>query len=761
MLFKGMLPMNNKTRYNQWRIWFVGLFISIACILSCGLYIYNIQSDMEDDVLRDIRNLMLRNSLAIANKLNDQSKLAEMLAVGIEQKKYANDDEFTYFLNSIVVDGAFERVGLFNKNGDMITSDKKKINIADELHYKESMEGRFSISQPINDKVGSKKIIAFTAPILLDNQVYGGIVLAKAIESIEKEFLQGFLQGRGSFYIVDNKGNVLMQSNSLDENSFENLYNKIEQEESNGENSKKIIDEIKSNLVISKAGSVKASFNGESKYISYATINNPYTSWSLISIVDEEVILSKSQKVVTKAFILCSVVIFLFLIMAGYIFRMKETTKNELEQLAYTDSLTRINNINKFYIRAAEILKRNKDTVYSIVCIDVNNFKYINETYGYKIGDTLLIQIAQKLNQTFKDDELCARVNNDHFVVLLKSVFENPEDKYQSLERAFLNEINQGIIKFPISFSVGVYRVEDKNESVFSMVDKALLTLKNVKKRKNIYFAYYSDDLLQKFIKNNQIENMMQPALDNHEFKVFLQPKIDLNTLSIIGAEALVRWMSPSKGFMQPDDFIPLFEKNGFIVKLDFYVLEECCKKIREWIDAGINPIPISVNQSRINLDDPFYVEKLNDVLQKYEIPVNLIEIELTEGMFSSSNTKLVKIMERMRKIGFSISMDDFGSGYSSLNLLKEIPVDILKIDKGFLDETANSRKSRIIIAQVVSMARKLGMKVVCEGVEKEEQAAFLRKIHCDFAQGYLYAKPMTIADFEAYRERNLKECGI
>ena len=237
--------------------------------------------------------------------------------------------------------------------------------------------------------------------------------------------------------------------------------------------------------------------------------------------------------------------------------------------------------------------------------------------------------------------------------------------------------------------------------------------------------------------------------------------KNDLHTLSIIGAEALVRWVSPSKGFMQPDDFIPLFEKNGFIVELDFYVLEECCKKIREWIDNGIEPIPISVNQSRINLDDPFYVEKLNDILQKYELPVNLIEIELTEGMFSSSNTKLVKIMERMRKIGFSISMDDFGSGYSSLNLLKEIPVDILKIDKVFLDETANSRKSRIIISQVVSMARKLGMKVVCEGVENEEQAAFLRKIHCDFAQGYLYAKPMTIADFEEYRDRNLKEVGF
>ncbi|WIW71173.1 bifunctional diguanylate cyclase/phosphodiesterase [Anaerosinus gibii] len=753
--------MNNKARYNHCQIWFVGLFISIACILSCGLYIYNIQSDMEDDVLRDIRNLMLRNSLAIANKLNDQSKLTEMLAAGLEQRNYSNENEYALFLNSIVMDGAFERVGVFDKNGDMFTSDKKKLNIADEPQYKESMEGRFSISQPINDKIGDKKIIVFTAPILSKNRAYGGIVLAKSIESIEKEFLQGFFQGRGSFYIIDNKGDILMCSESLDENSFENLYDKIGHEESNEKNSKKIIEEIKSSLVIGKVGTVKSVFDGETKYISYATIHNPYTSWNLVSIVDEEVILNKIHKMVTKAFVLCSVVILLFLIMAGYIFRMEEKTKHELEQLAYTDSLTKINNVHRFYIKASEILRRNKDIAYSIICIDVNNFKYINETYGYKIGDQLLIQIAQKLSDTFKDDEICARINNDHFVVLIKSVFENPEVKYQSLERAFLNEINQGIIKYPISFSVGVYRVEDKSEAVISMVDKALLTLKNIKKRKNIYFAYYSNDLLQKFIKNNQIENMMQPALDNQEFKVFLQPKIDLHTLSIIGAEALVRWVSPSKGFMQPDDFIPLFEKNGFIVELDFYVLEECCKKIREWIDNGIEPIPISVNQSRINLDDPFYVEKLNDILQKYELPVNLIEIELTEGMFSSSNTKLVKIMERMRKIGFSISMDDFGSGYSSLNLLKEIPVDILKIDKVFLDETANSRKSRIIISQVVSMARKLGMKVVCEGVENEEQAAFLRKIHCDFAQGYLYAKPMTIADFEEYRDRNLKEVGF
>lgn len=758
--------MNHEPTYHL-RTILVSLVLTIAFIMSCGFYIYNIQADIKEDVLKDIRQLMMSDSVAISNKLNEQNKLVNMIANGIEQRNYSNESEIAFYLSEVVVDGTFERVGVFNLNGDIVTSDKNHFSVADEKGYRDSMKGEASISLPVRDKVNDKNIIVFTAPLMQENKVNGGVMIAKSVASIENEFLRAFFYGSGAFYIIDNTtGNVLMNSTEVDkEKLFDNLYNEMIREDEQTMDIKETVAKLKADLMAGRSGIIKSSVNGDKKYIGYAAISNPFTPWSLVSVVDEEFILKKSHHVVVKAFVLCSVVIALFLIMAAYIFRMKEKTKNKLAELAYTDALTKIDNLNNFYRKAVEILKRNKEDSYSIVCIDVNNFKYINETYGYHIGDTLLIQIAERLSATFHGEEICARINNDHFIMLVKTIFENSEMRYKALENDFLEEINRGIMKFPISFSAGVYRVENHDEAIVSMVDKALLALKNVKNSKNVknvknsknvYFDYYSEDLLQQFIKNNQIEAMMHPALENKEFIVYLQPKIDLNTLDLIGAEALVRWISPTKGFMRPDEFIPLFEKNGFIVKLDFYVLEESCKKIREWIDAGITPVPISVNQSRINMDDPFYVEKLNEVIQKYEIPVNLIEIELTEGMFLTNKTGLIKIMERIRKIGFCMSMDDFGSGYSSLNLLKEIPVDILKIDKEFLDETANSRKSRIIISQVVTMAKKLGMKVVCEGVENENQAIFLKKIQCDFAQGYLYAKPMPIDEFEKYRENKL-----
>ena len=240
-------------------------------------------------------------------------------------------------------------------------------------------------------------------------------------------------------------------------------------------------------------------------------------------------------------------------------------------------------------------------------------------------------------------------------------------------------------------------------------------------------------------------------ALENNEFTVYLQPKVDINSEIPVGCEALVRWISPEKGFIAPGDFIPLFEKNGFVTEVDFFVLEQVCRMLRRRMDEGLPVFPVNVNQSRLHVNDRMYLSMLQDMLNKYNIPMNMVVFEITESAFIEDSKTMVGLINKMKALGFSFSMDDFGSGYSSFNLLKDMAVDELKIDKEFLESTDDSKRSRYIIEKIVQMAHGLDIRVVCEGVERKEQVEFLREIECDIIQGYYYSKPMPMADYEKY----------
>ena len=245
--------------------------------------------------------------------------------------------------------------------------------------------------------------------------------------------------------------------------------------------------------------------------------------------------------------------------------------------------------------------------------------------------------------------------------------------------------------------------------------------------------------------KKPSIEDDMHKALLNNEFVMFLQPKHSIKTGRIIGAEALARWNHPTKGMVSPGDFIPVFEQNGFIIKLDEFIWEQACRQIRDWIDAGIEPVPISVNISREYIHTIDVTSTLLKLVEKYDIPISLLELEITESFDSNGVEEIVK---RMKKAGFKMLMDDFGSGYSSLNMLKSTPFDVLKIDKSFLDEFMESSRGRKIIEHTISMSQDIGLDIIAEGVETLEQAKFLSECGCDAAQGFYYSKPIPAPDF-------------
>ena len=280
------------------------------------------------------------------------------------------------------------------------------------------------------------------------------------------------------------------------------------------------------------------------------------------------------------------------------------------------------------------------------------------------------------------------------------------------------------------------------------MYDRADMARKSIKGANGNGIAYFDTVMRNQILRERKIENQMDEALASNQFKVYLQPKYSLKTLQPVGAEALVRWLHPEKGLIPPAEFIPLFEKNNFVIKLDFFMFESICKQQRMWMAQGLSPLLISVNFSRKHLSHSDFAENLMAVVKKYDVPPDCLELEVTESAVFDNIDVLASVFKALNDFGFKISIDDFGTGYSSLNLLKELPVDVLKMDKEFFNETTLSRRGEKVVESVIQMAHSLDIKVVAEGVETQDQIDFLKKIGCDIIQGYYFAKAMPVEDF-------------
>lgn len=302
---------------------------------------------------------------------------------------------------------------------------------------------------------------------------------------------------------------------------------------------------------------------------------------------------------------------------------------------------------------------------------------------------------------------------------------------------------------FRIVINCGIYCVEDNQSDILACIDRAGIACKSIKGGYKSACMFFDEQLLLQMHEEQDIVRKMGPAMTNGEFIVYLQPKIDLRVNRFHGAEALVRWNDPQKGLISPVVFIPIFERNRFIVKLDLMVLESVCIMLSKWIQEGIQPLPISVNISLVTLYHNEFLINLTNIINRYEVPARLIELELTESIVFQNLEFVRDILLDLKSKGFSIAIDDFGTGYSSLNVLQFFPADVIKLDRAFLMSKSNDETGKIVIASMVKLAKDLNMKVVAEGVETEEQIDFLKQVDCEIAQGYYFAKPMPVEEYE------------
>lgn len=420
----------------------------------------------------------------------------------------------------------------------------------------------------------------------------------------------------------------------------------------------------------------------------------------------------------------------------------------KLKFLAEYDELTGIYNKQKFFEMTRLMLDENPDKQFIFLRADIARFKLVNSYFGLKEGDMLLQYIADFLREFAQGLELVTygRIVADVFG--LCTAYKDAEILERYLEVA-TERLKSYKLNFDIVPTYGIYIIDEFNAPVNTMYDRATLAAESIKGNYLHNIAYYNAKMEDEIKREQEITNEMGTALLEEQFVVYIQPKYSLATDAPCGGEALVRWMHPQRGMVSPGIFIPVFEKNGFVSQLDYYMWDKVGALLRKWMDEGKNPYPVSVNVSRVNMYNSHLVEILCRITEKYKVPNRLLQLELTESAYTDNVELISNTIAHLRKSGFTVLMDDFGSGYSSLNVLKDIVVDILKIDMRFFSDTSEKGRGESIIASVVRMAKWLNIPVVAEGVEKKEQVEFLRSIGCEYIQGFYFARPMPADEYE------------
>lgn len=392
--------------------------------------------------------------------------------------------------------------------------------------------------------------------------------------------------------------------------------------------------------------------------------------------------------------------------------------------------------------QGVELIKSHPDKTFAVIQFDVAKFKMIPVNYGDSKATELLNFFSNSLRVICNHMQIYSRLSADVFMIV--TPYETEQDIYDFI--AVLDDKLLGFDGMDYRLVYGVCYVNDISRGLRTFGDAAAMARQGTKGDVLRHIAFYREEIKKNISTSKYIEDNMHRALKNGEFVMFLQPKCTIADGSIVGAEALVRWIHPERGIIPPMQFVPVFEKNGFVVKMDQYIWEEACKLIRKWLDDGLTPVPISVNVSRKHLHNAEFVEVLEKLVAKYDIPKHYLEIEITETMDEGTSVNGISIL---KEHGFTLLMDDFGSGYSSLNTLKNTQFDVIKIDREFLQDFIGSDRGQKIVEHTIKMTKAIGLDLVAEGVENKEQAEFLENCGCNIAQGFFYAKPMRVEEFQ------------
>lgn len=747
------MKMGNLREDKKLKLEFAGLIVLVIIVAGiCAFYVKNLERNTKAETNRYLGEV----SSQVANVINDRldAVFHSMEIMAISCANMESLEQQLGYLKIVQDKTPGELLGIVDLNGRLQLSNGGSADLSGVQAVQKALAGTEALSGCISSPADGSDIFLYCVPMLGGNGVAGAVVAsASAAHFRELLNVESFSQ-EGYTQIVDANGAFIIDSQNKNAvKNPKNLFQTLEQQ-------------CRLDRGYTVAGLQSKIEGGMPGVLYYRTEEGRHKvmngqplareGWYLLSVVP-----TKETEEQWNSFILLAVAIniSIVLLFAGLTYFLIQTQKKNrirLETIAFVDPVTGGMNRTSFEMEAQELIGKAEADTYALISLDIQKFKLINDAFGSAMGNKTLKYVHDVIKRHLTPGEIVSRISADTYDVLMKN---RPQEEFQNWLKELVEEINSfnGELtdKYFLPIYAGVYVIREKGLHMITMQDRANVARKNnkqINETKLYSCVFYSDMERVRMIREKEITNRMQTALENREFVVYLQPKMDIENNTVSGAEALVRWQDPEKGLLQPGEFIPVFEKNGFIVKVDLFVFEEVCRLLRRWIDQGITPIPISVNLSRVHLKNPDFLDQFRKIYERYQIPPQLLEIELTETVVFENLEFLIHVIEQIHEMGFRCSLDDFGSGYSSLNMLKDVPVDVLKLDRAFFQEKKNNaQRGKCVIEKVIELARNLDMDTVSEGVETMHQVEFLREAKCHMVQGYVFSRPITISDFEAF----------
>lgn len=732
----------------------VCLILLLTALTICGIHVYKVVSKYREFVDSSITGQTALDAEIVGTNLNTDIQVITATAEQLQQNENYDVDseqEIYQLLQGVCKKSSLARAVLITKEGKVYSSEKYS-TMADRLieliPLYDAKDGSSAINKTYYDLGDGMGSYCVMIPIIHKgiNQgfLFGLNSTVNLLDGIETDTYADISKS----YVINEDGIIMAVSNP--ETMFvmqdDNFYSEVLDNLADMRLREITEEKLRKGFAERKNGVISVETSDDVYKFFYAPIEG-LKGWTFVNVVatGDVSALVLSFKIESILSIFC--VIVLMMLICFLIGKFVLNEQQQMLKLAFEDSLTQAPNERFFTTNAEKMLKDYPDIAYRIVCFDIQNFRYLNESYGHMKADEVLRLIVRNVQKDLGTRETFARIGADRFIALVVDDGRT-EERLLRIEERIAKGAASEMINYPIKIKCGFYEVKDRKENIAAMVDKANLARKSVTGDGKELMAVYEDSLMEETRRREFIESKMEMALITGEFVVYLQPKWDMHADHIVASEALVRWKQKGGSIIPPNDFIPIFEKNGFIEKIDFYMLEEVCKYIRKMLDEGRDVYPVSVNQSRYLLHDPQYTLNVQQILLKYKIPKGLIELEITETVFFQERERMLEVMEELKRLNLDLSIDDFGSGFSSLNLLRDMPFDVLKIDRGFLNETNGSESGKFILRKIVEMADGLGIRVICEGVETKEQVDMLLDIGCNYAQGYLYSKPIPKEEF-------------
>ena len=739
---------NPANRTFDWKGAIPMLLLAVVLAITIGGIVISWHVSVRETAYRQVVDLE-QDTKGLYDELARQFAVLDGYAASFTQEQLRVHSMLLEKLKRCAYNTEFSYVCFAYPDGTLYRNDDVAVQVDHRNYFQRAIGGSRVVEFLENSTIDPTPRVGMAIPVTINGRIEG-VLLGLYSRSGFQTLFQGATFSRDSLtYICDSTGQLILGTQAAEQFLNENglhitqdssLVNIIDKARFSLGSKEQLLED----LAAGRSGQVAYDYAGAHRYTAYVPLG--VNDWYILSVLHEKQIFQSAIGITGMFYglILFTMLAAMFIIIH---LMVRERKRARLEKARLErDDLTGLLTEKAFLDRVTNWQKSMRTGEFCLVYLDIYKFKLVNEIYGYDRGNALLQALAKDLAAfTGTCGGLCARITGDRFVMLIP----HREELIQSFYDKEQEYRDKRVIQLDFYIHYGICVIEDLSVPADRLVDAARLAQQMVKGNYENRVCYYDSGVKDKLLKEQEIISTMAQALDNREFIIHLQPQYNHRSGAICGAEALVRWNSPEKGLIPPGEFIPVFESNGFISLLDEYVWETVCALQRDWQEQGHDILPISINVSRADMLKGGIADKLFALIRKYGLTPDKLRVEITESAYMDNPQQLIAEIHRLTERGFTVEMDDFGSGYSSLNMLKDVPFHVLKTDLKFLSAGGSETRKDRILDNIIRMAHEMGMFVVAEGVETQEQADYLLTLNCEQMQGYYFSRPIPVSQYE------------